>query len=136
MGMMAYHGVVKNIHDTPFGYTLKLIGGKWKMVILYLLNENGCLRFNELQKVIGTVTFRALSIALKDLESDGLIVRKEYPQVPPKVEYSLSDRGSTLMPVLEQLCWWGVQFFPEEMARLEQLRLQAELHDTQGIAAQ
>ncbi|MBN7807840.1 helix-turn-helix transcriptional regulator [Agrobacterium rosae] len=123
--MTAYHGLVKNIGDTPFGYTLKLIGGKWKMVVLYLLAENGCLRFNELQRVIGTVTVKALSLALKELESDELIVRTEYPQVPPKVEYTLSERGKSLIPVLEELCEWGVQFFPEEMARLEDERRKA-----------
>ncbi|OCX60537.1 HxlR family transcriptional regulator [Thioclava sp. SK-1] len=134
MGMTAYHGVVKNIEDTPFGYTLKLIGGKWKMVILYLLSENGCLRFNELQRIIGSITFRALSNALKDLEADQLIIRTEYPQVPPKVEYKLSERGKTLIPVLEELCWWGVQFFPEEMARLEEQKIDYERRKAGDLA--
>ena len=136
MGMMAYHGVVKEIEDTPFGYTLKLIGGKWKMVVIYLLSENGCLRFNELQKIIGTITVRALSSALKDLEADGLLTRTEYPQVPPKVEYRLTPLGESLMPVLEQLCWWGVQFFPEEQARLENERIANATLLNAGLAAE
>lgn len=136
MGMMAYHGVVKELADTPFGYTLKLIGGKWKMVILYLLAENKCLRFNELQKIIGTITYRALSSALKDLEADGLLIRTEYPQIPPKVEYTLSELGKSLIPVLEQLCWWGVQFFPEEMERLKKEREQHDLNQASGLVAE
>lgn len=136
MGMMAYHGVVKELEDTPFGYTLKLIGGKWKMVILYLLAENDCLRFNELQKIIGTITYRALSSALKDLEADGLLIRTEYPQIPPKVEYTLSELGKSLIPVLEQLCWWGVQFFPEEMERLKKEREHCNQSQAAGLFAE
>src|SRR5690554_2040317 len=107
MSMAEYQGKVKNIRDTPFGYTLSVIGGKWKMVILYLLAENQPVRFNELQRQIGAITFKMLSSQLKELEADGLVCRKEYPQVPPKVEYSLTAKGDTLLPVLEKLCEWG-----------------------------
>lgn len=107
MGMQEYKGKVQKITDTPFGFTLSLISGKWKMVILYLLAENGIIRFNELRRLIGAVAFKTLSAQLKELESDGLILRKEYPQVPPRVEYSLSEKGKTLIPVLEAMCDWG-----------------------------
>ncbi len=98
-----------NLEDTGFNYTMSLIQGKYKMFILYTLMEFGVVRFNEMQKYIGTITFKTLSSTLKQLEADGLINRKEYPQIPPKVEYSLSDRGKSLMPILDQMCEWGDQ---------------------------
>ncbi len=96
-----------NIQETPFGYTLKVVGGKWKMLILYLLAENQPIRFNDMKRRIGAITFKTLSSQLKELEADGIVRRKEYPQIPPKVEYSLTQKAKTLLPVLEQLCEWG-----------------------------
>lgn len=96
-----------NFEDTGFSYTLSIISGKYKMVILYCLMEFEIVRFNELKRYLKNVTDKTLSNHLKELESDRLIIRKEYPQIPPKVEYSLSDRGKSLMDVLDQLCIWG-----------------------------
>lgn len=96
-----------NFADTGFSYTLSIISGKHKMVILYCLMEFEVVRFNELKRYIKNVSDKTLSNNLKELEADRLIVRKEYPQIPPKVEYSLSGRGKTLMGVLDQLCTWG-----------------------------
>lgn len=98
-----------NFEDTGFSYTLSLISGKYKMVILYCLMEYETVRFNELRRYIRNISDRTLSSNLKELEADRLIVRKEYPQIPPKVEYSLSERGKSLMKVLDQLCVWGEQ---------------------------
>ncbi|MDQ0496109.1 winged helix-turn-helix transcriptional regulator [Paenibacillus brasilensis] len=98
-------GVV--LKDTGFGYTLSLIGGKYKMIIIYWLSENKIMRHNELKRSIGTISFKTLSIMLKELEADGLIIRKEFPQIPPKVEYSLSERGLSLIPLLNMMCEWG-----------------------------
>ncbi len=109
MSMAEFKGKVKNIQDTRFGYTVSVIGGKWKMVIIYLLAENQTVRFNDLKRQIGAITYKTLSSQLKELEADGLVKRKEYPQVPPKVEYSLTDKAVTLLPVLEGLCEWGVK---------------------------
>lgn len=109
MGMEDYKGKVKHIQDTPFGYTISVIGGKWKMVIIYLLAENEPVRFNDLKRQIGSITYKILSSQLKELEADGLVERKEYPQIPPKVEYSLTDKAQTLLPVLEELCEWGAK---------------------------
>lgn len=109
MSMEEFKGKVKNVQDTPFGYTISIIGGKWKMVIIYLLAENQPVRFNDLKRQIGAITYKTLSSQLKELEADGLVTRKEYPQVPPKVEYSLTDKAETLLPILEQLCEWGVK---------------------------
>lgn len=98
---------ITSVRDTPFGYTLSLISGKWKMIILYWLIERSPIRFNELQRLLGSITYKTLSLQLKELEADGLIVRKEYPQIPPKVEYSLSEKGRSLYPVMEAMCKWG-----------------------------
>ena len=96
-----------NFEDTGFSYTLSLISGKHKMVILYCLMEFQTVRFNELKRYLKNISDKTLSINLKELEADRLIIRKEYPQIPPKVEYSLSSRGKSLMQVLDQLCVWG-----------------------------
>ena len=87
--------------------TLSLISGKHKMVILYCLMEFEAVRFNELKRYLKTISDKTLSTNLKELEADKLIVRTEYPQIPPKVEYTLSERGKSLMTVLDQLCVWG-----------------------------
>lgn len=96
-----------NFEDTGFAYTLRLISGKHKMVILYCLMEFEPVRFGALRRYIKNISDKTLSANLKELEADGLIVRKEYPQIPPKVEYSLSARGRSLMEVLDRLCVWG-----------------------------
>ena len=98
-----------NFEDTGFSYTLSLISGKHKMVILYCLMEFEPVRFNELRRYLKTISDKTLSMNLKELEADDLIQRKEYPQIPPRVEYSLTNRGKSLMPVLDQLCIWGEQ---------------------------
>nr|WP_286163373.1 helix-turn-helix domain-containing protein [Olsenella sp. SW781] len=95
--------------ETGFSYTLSLISGKYKMTILYALMEFGVVRFNELQRYIGTISYKTLSSTLKQLEADGLVHREEYPQIPPKVEYSLTERGRSLVPVLDLMCEWGEQ---------------------------
>jgi len=79
------------------------------MYILYALAGYGVVRFNELKKYINTISYKTLSSTLKELENDGLIHREEYPQIPPKVEYSLTERGKSLMPILDQMCDWGEQ---------------------------
>ncbi len=95
------------LEETGFNYTMSLIQGKYKMFILYALMEYKIVRFNELKRYIGTISYKTLSVTLKELEADGLIHREEYPQIPPKVEYSLTQRGSSLIPILDQLCDWG-----------------------------
>lgn len=95
------------VEETGFGYTLSLIQGKYKMTILYCLSECGVLRYNQLKRQLGSISHKTLSLQLKELEADGLLLRKEYPQIPPKVEYSLSDRGRSLIPILDAMCLWG-----------------------------
>ncbi len=93
--------------ETGYSYTLSLIQGKHKMVILYCLMEFQPVRFNAMRRYLGRISDKTLSQNLKELEADGLIDRKEYPQIPPKVEYTLTERGASLMKVLDQLCIWG-----------------------------
>lgn len=96
-----------NFEETGFSYTMSLISGKHKMVISYCLMEFEVVRFNELKRYLKKISDKTLSNNLKELEADQLIIRKEYPQIPPKVEYSLSKRGQSLMKILDQLCVWG-----------------------------
>lgn len=86
---------------------MSLISGKHKMVIMYCLMEYQTVRFNELKRYLKKISDKTLSSNLKELEADQLIIRKEYPQIPPKVEYMLSERGRSLMNILDQLCVWG-----------------------------
>lgn len=100
---------MESLETTGFNYTLSLINGKYKMTILYTLMEFGVVRFNEMKKYIGTISYKTLSAMLKELEADELIHREEYPQIPPKVEYSLTERGKSLIPILDGMCEWGDQ---------------------------
>ncbi|AEI41757.1 winged helix-turn-helix transcriptional regulator [Paenibacillus mucilaginosus] len=89
--------------------TLELISGKWKILILSYLSEN-TFRFHELQKLMPGTTQKMLTAQLRDLENDGLIVRKVYPVAPPKVEYYLSEYGCRLVPMLKMLCEYGADY--------------------------
>ena len=95
--------------QTGYSYTLSLISGKYKPVILYCLMEYEPVRLNEMQRYLKKVADKTLSQNLKELEADGLIIRTVYPQIPPKVEYSLTDRGHSLVKVLDGLCDWGIE---------------------------
>ena len=90
----------------PVEATLDAIGGKWKVVILFWLKDQ-TLRFSELRRKIPGVSERVLTQQLRELEADGIVRREVYPEVPPKVEYSLTPYGHTLRPVTEAMCAWG-----------------------------
>lgn len=105
---------MEDVNVKPFAYAMSMIDGKWKMHILFWLWKREVLRYSELKRSLGTITHKMLSSQLKELENDGLIIRKEYPQVPPKVEYYLSETGQSLMPVLQMLCKWGKDHMRED----------------------
>jgi len=85
------------------------IGGKWKPLILWVL-QNGKLRFSEINKILPSITQRMLTKQLRELEKNNLVNRKVYAQVPPKVEYSLTKKGQSVLPILEALCDWGEEY--------------------------
>lgn len=92
--------------NCPVTTALAVIGGKWKVIILWHL-QDGVKRFGELQRQVKGISQKMLTQELRDLEESGLVSRKVYPVVPPKVEYSLTETGWSLKPVLEQLSEWG-----------------------------
>lgn len=94
----------------PVTTALSIIGGKWKVIILWNLKEGGVKRFGELQRMVRGISQKMLTQELRDLEEAGLVARKVYPVVPPKVEYSLTAIGWSLKPLLEHLCEWGLAY--------------------------
>ncbi|GEM45279.1 winged helix-turn-helix transcriptional regulator [Deinococcus cellulosilyticus] len=98
-------------HICPTGFTLKVIGGRWKVPILYLLFARPH-RFAELRRGLSGVTEKMLTQQLRELEEDGVVQRRVYDQVPPKVEYSLTGYGETLKPVIMAISSWGVEHGP------------------------
>lgn len=93
----------------PITITLKVIGGKWKVIILHHL-QNGTKRFNEIKRLIPGISQKVLTAALKELEKDGIISRTVIDETPPKVEYSLTDKGNSLRPILKSMCEWGEEY--------------------------
>ncbi len=96
------------IHVCPVETSLELLSGKWKPRILWKLHRDGTLRFSDFRRQLPEITPKVLTQQLRDLERDGLIERKVYAEVPPKVEYSLSEFGQTLEPVLITIAEWGM----------------------------
>lgn len=93
----------------PVEVGLNILSGKWKLKILWHLSK-GTIRFNELQRLLGNITTKTLTQQLRELEEQGIITRKVFPEIPPKVEYSLSETGNTLKPIFAQLCNWGKSY--------------------------
>ena len=107
---------IKNFHHTeicPVRDVLSRLSSKWGMLVLITLNANKVMRFGDIQKSIGDISQRMLAVTLRTLESDGLVKRQVYPEVPPRVEYSLTERGCSLMPYLEELVGWAVSNMPQ-----------------------
>lgn len=102
---------MKNFHPTgkcPVRDVLSRLGDKWSMLVLITLNTNGTMRFSDIHKTIDDISQRMLTVTLRILESDGLVNRKVYPEVPPRVEYCLTELGETLMPHIEGLVDWAL----------------------------
>jgi DNA-binding HxlR family transcriptional regulator len=99
---------MKTEYNCPVEATMSVIGGKWKTLIIHHLLD-GTKRFNELKRLLPNVTQRMLTSQLRELEAMGIIHREIYPQIPPKVEYSLTETGLTLEPVLWKMHEWGLK---------------------------
>jgi DNA-binding HxlR family transcriptional regulator len=91
----------------PFEYALEAISGKWKGLVLFYLGRRGTLRYSEIRRELKGITQKMLTQTLRTLEAQGLIDRRVYPVVPPKVEYTLTDKGKSLLPILDSLQAWG-----------------------------
>lgn len=100
------HTRFENMH-CPVKATLEVIGGKYKIMIIYQLLLNGTMRFHEIEKCIPEATPKMLTQRLRELEADGIVLRKVYPEVPPKTEYSLTELGKSLTSVMDALRVWG-----------------------------
>ncbi len=87
--------------------TLKMIGGKCKPLILYMLIEEGTMRFKDLMSSVTQISQKTLTNQLRELENDGLILRQAFSEIPPRVEYSATEKGKTLFPILDLMCEWG-----------------------------
>lgn len=105
-----YHKKLEEDIRCPLEKGLQVFGGKWKSRILCVLNETGTLRYGELKKEMVNVTDAVLADSLKELTADGMILRKSYNVIPPRVEYSLSERGKSVIPILQSICRWSGQF--------------------------
>ncbi len=99
--------------DCPVRNVLSRVGDKWSMLVLFTLYHGGCLRFKELQRSVPDISQKMLAATLKMLEADGLVLRKAYPEVPPRVEYTLSDKGRSLLPLIDNLLDWAISNFDD-----------------------
>ncbi len=95
-----------HVYHCALDVTMELVGGKWKTIVLWYLRKDKK-RFSELRKLIPGITEKMLSLQLRQLEKDGFVSRKVYPEVPPRVEYALTAHGRTLLPLLEEIAAWG-----------------------------
>lgn len=106
---------MKDFHPTgqcPIREVLSRLGNKWSMLVLVTLNVNGTMRFSDIHKTISDISQRMLTVTLRTLEADGLVARTIYAEVPPRVEYSLTETGRSLMPHLENLVGWALEYMP------------------------
>lgn len=91
----------------PLEYGLEVFGGKWKSRVICVLNEKGTLRYSSIRKEMMNITDAVLSTTLKELITDNIIERKSYDEIPPRVEYSLTDKGKSVIPILQSICLWA-----------------------------
>jgi len=117
----------KQMTPHPVEVTLSIIGGKWKpLIVFYLLGSTK--RFSELRRLLPQATQQMLTMQLRELEQAGILHRHVYPQVPPKVEYSLTELGRSIEPVLRQMCSWGEWYSEQIGLEFQRLPSHAEAH--------
>ena len=98
----------------PLEYGMELFGGKWNSRIICVLATLGTLRYSELRKEMGNITDAVLASTLKGLIANGIVLRKSYDEIPPRVEYSLSEKGQSVVPILQSICQWAGLFYKED----------------------
>ena len=98
----------------PLEYGLSVFGGKWKSRIICVLAEKDTLRYSELRKEMANITDAVLAVTLKELMADGIVARQSYDEIPPRVEYSLTEKGRSVVPILQSICRWSGIFYKEE----------------------
>lgn len=102
----------------PLEYGLEVFGGKWKSRVICVLNEKGTLRYSSIRKEMLNITDAVLAATLKELITDGLVTRKQYDEIPPRVEYSLTDKGLSVVPILQSICKWAGIFQRESSSNI------------------
>lgn len=105
--MMKYKPKIEKEIMCPIEYGLDIFGGKWKSRILCVLSENTVIRYNAIRKELGNITDAVLAAMLKELAADGLINRAQYNEIPPRVEYTLTAKGRSVLPILQSICHWS-----------------------------
>ena len=110
---MYQHKLERDIR-CPLEYGLELFGGKWRSRIICVLAEKKVLRYSELRREMGNITDAVLAATLKELMADGMVARKSYDEIPPRVEYSLTEKGNSVVPILQTICRWAGAYHREE----------------------
>jgi DNA-binding HxlR family transcriptional regulator len=108
--------------DCPVRNVLDRVGDKWSILIISILGDQGTVRFNQLNQMIGNISQKMLTVTLRTLEADGLVLRTMYPEIPPRVEYSLTPLGESLLPAMEGLTRWAKDNMPAVLASREQYK--------------
>ena len=111
---MAYHRKMDKDIRCPLEYGMEIFGGKWNSRIICVLAALGTLRYSEIRKEMGNITDAVLAAALKELIANEIILRKSYDEIPPRVEYSLSEKGKSVVPILQSICKWAGIFYKED----------------------
>lgn len=102
----------------PLEYGLEIFGGKWNSRIICVLAEKKVLRYSEIRKEMGNITDAVLASSLKSLIANDIVIRKSYDEIPPRVEYSLSEKGCSVVPILQSICKWAGAFYREDSEKL------------------
>ena len=114
---MKYEPKIEKEILCPLEYGLDIFGGKWKSRIICVLSSHEVMRYNEIRKELGNITDAVLAGALKELIAGNLVHRTQYNEIPPKVEYSLTEQGRSVLPILQSICVWSRQQTKEELER-------------------
>ena len=112
-----YHKILESDIRCPLEYGLEVFGGKWKSRVICVLADKKTLRYSELRAELVNITDAVLSTTLKALIADDIVSRKSYDEIPPRVEYSLTEKGLSVMPILQSICDWSCAFYKKETAK-------------------